>query len=392
MATQREQKLRALAKLMNRQNVSSIPVTKALIDCFDAVITPEENEFLIKLGTEPHTYQQATEKAQIPEEDFPPFFENILKKGLVWEKDCFDGDKRYELAPILLGWFEIYLSNGKETPQQQEFARRVEKLFQSWGNLNRFPIRYLWNLKHQHGEAHKHVATTKSSPTADSVTVKLNRQINANDTEIYPSKSVFELIEKYGNKNEIAVVHCFCRQWKKMVGDPCRFDYPPESCIVIGKFTKYTVDYGIGRYISKSDAFQLIKRLQKSGAVHQVYYEHEDMSLPEIAICNCCWDCCGVLGSYNRGILPLHFKSYYIAQIENAERCTKCRKCEKYCPVEAIFVEGQQLKIDEQKCIGCGQCELQCPHNVLSLRYLERDVILPLQKKSKARIKPNHIK
>ncbi|MBN1105705.1 MAG: hypothetical protein JXL84_20015 [Deltaproteobacteria bacterium] len=73
------------------------------------------------------------------------------------------------------------------------------------------------------------------------------------------------------------------------------------------------MDFGIGRYVSKDEALGLIKKLEEKGAVHRVFHEKEDVREPEIAICNCCLDFCAVLGSYNRGILPLHFRSYYLA-------------------------------------------------------------------------------
>ena len=65
MSSEREKNLRSLAKLMNKQNVHSFPVTKPLLDCFDLVITPEENAFLLRMGTAPHTYQQVASLTDI---------------------------------------------------------------------------------------------------------------------------------------------------------------------------------------------------------------------------------------------------------------------------------------------------------------------------------------
>ena len=103
-------------------------------------------------------------------------------------------------------------------------------------------------------------------------------------------------------------------------------------------------------------------------------------------ICSCCWDCCGVFGSYNRGIIPLKFKSYVEAQIVEESLCKGCRTCEKLCPVEAIVVDDGRSHVNAAKCIGCGQCELQCPQGVIRMVPKERVVMLPLQKRSEARI------
>lgn len=384
MNKNREKNLRALAKLMNQQNSTSIPVTRALLSCFDSVITPEENEFLLRIGTAPLKFEQARNHYHGSDNEFPAFFLRLLQKGLVWSKQNEEGEEFFELAPILLGWFEVYLSDGDESPSKKEFARRVDELFRSWGKLNSFPIRQLWNLKHKSDTPHKQIYS--AAKIKETVTVKLNRQIEAAETQIFPSHHVKELIERYGERNQIAVVHCFCRQWHKMVDDPCRFNYPGESCIVIGRMTHHVVNYGIGRRLEKQEALDLIDLLRKKGAVHQVYHEREDLSNPEIAICNCCWDCCGVLGSYNRGRLPLALKAHFIAEIVNLENCNGCQLCARFCPTRAMVVLDQKVQFKPELCIGCGQCNLKCPRDVIAMRPLERDVILPLIHKKDARV------
>ena len=114
MSKERANNLRALARLMNKQNITSVPVTKQLLDCFDVVITPEENEFLLKIGLDPLTYEQISSFSELPDESFRPFLETLLKKGLVWARYTEDGEEHYVLSPILVGWFEIYLSDNSE--------------------------------------------------------------------------------------------------------------------------------------------------------------------------------------------------------------------------------------------------------------------------------------
>ena len=381
--------LRELAHKMNKQNSSSIPVTRPLLDCFDVVITPEENEFLLKIRREPLNYQDISSFSELPEDSFRSFLKTLCEKGLIWTRYTEQEEERYVLAPILLGWFEIFLSDGADTPQKREFACRVDDLFNSWGKYNVFPLRGLWNYHTQKkSRSHRRVVIPQETNNrVETVQVDVNQRIKIPETKIYPTESVYELIEKYGDKNQIAVVHCFCRQWRKFVGEPCRFKHLDESCIALGAFTKYAVNYGIARFISKKEALDIIKDVQKKGAIHQVYHEREDLDLPEVAICNCCWDCCGTIGSYNRGLIPMRVRSYYVAQIAHESLCTGCGTCIKYCPVKAMSVVSNKSRIDEAKCMGCGQCELQCPEGVITLAYKEREVVLPLEKKSEARIK-----
>jgi len=388
MSKERREKLRALAHLMNKQNITSIPVTGELLDCFDQVITPEENYFLLSMGTETLTYEQISSLSDLPEQSFRSFLETILKKGLVWTRINEKEEEAYTLAPILVGWFELYLSDGADTPEKREFARRVDRLFKSWGKFNVYPLRSLWNYHTKHkSRAHQRVVVPQNlSKKTKTIEIDVDQSIKTSDMEIHLTKSVNELIKKYGEKNKIALVHCFCRQWRKFVDESCRFDQPFESCIILGDFTSYVVKYGIARYISKEEALQIIQEVQDKGAIHQVFHEREDLDNPEIAICNCCWDCCGILGSYNRGLLPFRVRSYYYAHITDESLCTGCGTCVKYCPTGAVSVTHKKSQIDTGKCIGCGQCALQCSEGVIGLEYEEREVTLPLLKKSEARL------
>jgi ferredoxin len=146
--------------------------------------------------------------------------------------------------------------------------------------------------------------------------------------------------------------------------------------------------YGFGRAIAKEEALAIIASVQKAGGVHTVFHERDDARRPEVAICNCCWDCCGALGNYNRGAVALHFKSYYLAELADASLCrARCRTCERFCPVAAIARAGDgPVAIDARTCIGCGQCANKCPHGALGLRWEERDVFLPLLRPAAARI------
>jgi ferredoxin len=393
MSSERKKSLRALAKLMNQQNPFSMPLTPELLVCFDAVIAPEEAEFLLQMGTTPHTHQQAASLSHLSDESFSAFFEKLLKKGLVSPQYSEDDGEQYILSPIMPGWFEIYLSDGSEAPEKKEFARRVDRFFKSFQKFNFFPFRNLLNYRFQrNSKALTSIAVpkpaTESSKETTTVHIDVNQKVAAPPTKVYPFHSVFELIERYGDRNQIALIHCFCQQWRKMVDEPCRFEQPPESCMALGNLTKYIVNYGIGRYVSKEEALEVLQEVQKKGAIHQVFHEHkkEDGDSAEMAICNCCWDCCGSFGSYNRGITPLHVKSYYVANMSDQASCIGCGQCVKYCPVNAISMHDKKARIDAQKCIGCGQCELKCSKGSITLEFQEREVLLPLKKRSEARI------
>ena len=382
----RRKDLRALAAFMNKQNVEPLPVIGRLIDIFELVITAEECAFLLQVGTGRRTYEDLRSIAGMTDEAFRPFLDTQLKKGLLWPRRGGDGVESYRLAAIMFGWFEVYFVNA-DPAQRKEFVRRLDRLMETFGRMNFFPLRNLRNYQlKQHARPLRTIAAIGSPTRTGTVRISVDQPVKAPEPKVYPVRTVLDLIEKYGEQNQIAVVECFCREWRKIIDEPCRFDMPARSCMVIGQLVPYVLKYDSARAISKEDALALVAELQKKGAIHQVFHEREDVSLPEVAICNCCWDCCGILGSYNRGIIPLAFRSYYYAREAEGVTCTVCGECEKYCPTAAIKLSETARTLDIEKCIGCGQCISRCPQQALELAYQERRVFLPLQKRSEARI------
>jgi len=293
ISKERKENLIALAKLMRSQGTRQIYITPELIDCFEAVITPEENAFLLRMGTEPQTFDQVASLSDLPEDRFRPFLETMSKKGLIWSEFKESGEEVYVLAPILVGWFEMYLCDGRETPEKLEFARRVDKYVKSAKKINFFPLRNLLNYKHKRKSV-SHTSIVLPEPFGDkpkTIEVKVDQSLKSSDMEVYPAKDVYEIIEKYGDKNKIALVHCICRYIHKTIDEPCRFEIPMESCIALGDIVDYGLKYGKGRLITKEEALEILEDVAEKGAIHQVFHEKDDINRPEFAICNCCWDC-----------------------------------------------------------------------------------------------------
>ncbi len=372
-----------LARLMNRQTCSPLPVTLSLLKCFDTALTPGETDFLLCMGGASYGRDMLMERLKLPAGMFGELLQSLIAKGTIWSERAADGTERFTLAPIMLGWFEVHLCDGSEAPDKKNFALSLARLFDSWRKFNIVPIRGIRNIAGRFSEPNQRVGAV-DPPTAK--TIAVNREIVPPVTEVMPGTSVRELIERHAGESSIALVHCFCRQWRKMDGASCRLSLPAESCIVLGKFSEHAVRYGFGRSINRDEALAVIGETRRGGAVHLVWYERDDMNRPEIAICNCCWDCCGVLGSYNRGISSLHFRTSFIALMGAPDECNGCGICAKACPVGAAGIVGKKARIQAGLCIGCGQCALKCPKGCILLEPGDREVMLPLLKKSQARI------
>ncbi len=373
-------KLARLAFMMNSRSSSSIPVTLTLLKVFDSVLSPDEVNFLLLMGSEPGTKEQIFKKVELPTDKFEEIFSSLIAKGMIWSQVA-DGIENFAISPIMLGWFEVYLCNGSRASEKRQFAQWLSKLFNSWKKYNVIPIRQIRNWSNKRSVPHN---TIKPSVTQKNIII--NKAIAPGTSLVIPTASIQELITHYGTEGLIAVVHCFCRQWKSLEGIKCRLKMPLEACIVLGKFSQHAVKYGFGRFISKDEAINIIEETKKKGGVHIVWHDKDELDKEEIAICNCCWDCCGVLGSYNRGINSLHFKTYYCADIVDIAKCTGCGLCVTYCPVSALSLHDDNAVIDKKKCIGCLQCYHKCKRGVIGVLYKERVVFLPLIKSSQVRL------
>ncbi len=366
--------------MMNGQSSSSIPVTLTLLKVFDSVLSPQEVDFLLSMGKDAATSDAIFRKVNMPSDKAREIFSSLIAKGMIWS-NVQKEQELFTVSPIMLGWFEVYLCNGSTNSEKKQFARWLTRLFNSWKKYNVTPIRQLRNLSNKNKVPHNVI-----KPAGSGKKIIINEAIVPEKSQVLPSKSIHELITRYSNEGLIAVVHCFCRQWKTMEGIECRLNMPLEACLVLGKFSRHAVKYGFGRFISREEAITIIDETTKKGGVHIVWHDKDRIDKEEIAICNCCWDCCGVLGSYNRGINSLHFKTFYYAYIAQQEKCNGCGLCVTYCPVRAITLQDNKAVIDKKACIGCLQCYHKCKKDVIAIQYEEREVFLPLLKPSMKRL------
>ncbi len=382
----RKQKLRSLAALMNKQNDMPVPVIRPLLDIMDLVMDERETEFLLRVGEELHTTDELLEISGLSNKEFRPFFAEILKKGLLLER--LGEPVRYLLTPILVGWMELQLCRGGEGDREKEFARRFGAMIGALGKGAFWPVRNVQNLFFRYGTVPYQSIAPAASPTGrgGKPIIRVDRQVEHSGFSVLPSQDAHELVDRFGEKGQIALMHCFCRHWRKLEQDPCRFGVEAQSCLVLGELAHHVVKEDFGRAVTRDEALAVLEQARDAGVVHTVFHERDNTDMPQAAICNCCWDCCGVLGSYNRGLLPLHFKCYYEARVEKPDACTGCGECEWHCPTAAVMVVNGHAAVRVEKCIGCGQCAHQCANDVLALTYHARDVFLPILKKSKARL------
>jgi NADPH-dependent glutamate synthase beta subunit-like oxidoreductase/formate hydrogenlyase subunit 6/NADH:ubiquinone oxidoreductase subunit I len=152
-------------------------------------------------------------------------------------------------------------------------------------------------------------------------------------------RASYEEVSKYLNDNDIFTVSdCSCRTVREVMGEGCGH-LKEDMCIQMGHAAEYYIRTGRGRQITREEAFEIIRRAEENGLMHQI--PNLDGSGKTHAICNCCGCSCLSLRTAEMFINADMVRSNYVSSIDR-EKCTACGECVKHCPVNALQL-GQKL-------------------------------------------------
>lgn len=188
-------------------------------------------------------------------------------------------------------------------------------------------------------------------------------------------RASYEEVSKYLNDNDIFTVSdCSCRTAREVMGEGCGH-LKEDMCIQMGHAAEYYIRTGRGRQITREEAFEIIKRAEENGLVHQI--PNLDGSGKTHAICNCCGCSCLSLRSAEMFLNPDMVRSNYVSRVDK-DKCVGCGECVENCQVNALRL-GQKL---------CGKTHVpekkrDLPHNTEwgpdkwnpEYRYNRQDVV-----------------
>lgn len=372
-----DEKIKQLGAQMNAKSQFTIPLVQPVKNCFRIVMNEEEADFLLAVGARQMTREQLCELYGKPQQ-FDAFFADILRKSLMWKRNG-----AYELAPIFPGWIEVYGGGSLDDPARRRMMEEFAA-FEDWLlRLNIPPVRLYMN--------HVNSRTIQQLPARMSVTVSRGKKSIALDEPITAEQAVttageiMPMLERHAD--QLAVMNCFCRTLRRVKGESCAFDLSLEGCMMVGALSEQIADSGIGRKISLEEARRMIADFEQKGCIHTIYHYGMDTNQEEIAICNCCVDCCFLYHGYRSGSLSqILVKAYVMPEIVDENACVGCGKCGNFCPTEATWYDKKQKKLNflPENCIGCGQCAVQCPFPVRVLRRNERRVFVRTKRRTHA--------
>jgi electron transport complex protein RnfB len=185
-----------------------------------------------------------------------------------------------------------------------------------------------------------------------------------------PYEKVSTIIE---SGQSFLVNDCICKKEQGLLERPC--DRPVQVCLAVAPIPGIFDNSPEGRVITRSEAYELLKRTEEEGLVHLT----SNVQNGPFYICNCCKCCCGVLGAINKLGIPAAdvINAHYYAEID-PDACIGCGLCsDKRCQVAAIE-EGEGVsRIIRERCIGCGLCISTCPAKAIRLFHKGQDTLVP---------------
>ncbi|UYO64355.1 FAD-dependent oxidoreductase [Acetobacterium wieringae] len=158
------------------------------------------------------------------------------------------------------------------------------------------------------------------------------QQAIENDSKKVELEEVSYWVEKYAPS--ISLAPCECRHTRRMNGE-IGHDLEGEWCIQLGYFSESCIRSGKARRITKEECYDILKKAEELGYVHQV--TNVDGPDKSVFICNCHWSSCMAL------------------------------RTSWYCNTPDMVRSNYESGVDKDKCVACGQCVEVCPQNAVKL-------------------------
>ena len=150
-----------------------------------------------------------------------------------------------------------------------------------------------------------------------------------NNTKTASYDEIATLIE---NATAISVGPCSCRRARRLMGEGCGH-LEEDMCMYLNDNAITYSKTGAHRLISKEEAYEVLRRAEDNGLVHEINQTpgFEDTT----AICNCCGCSCFALRIAEMFRSKNAIRSNYVARVDK-EKCVACGQCVENCQTNAV--------------------------------------------------------
>ena len=143
------------------------------------------------------------------------------------------------------------------------------------------------------------------------------------------------------NATAISVGPCSCRRARRLMGEGCGH-LEEDMCMYLNDNAITYSKSGAHRLISKEEAYEVLRRAEDNGLVHEI---NQTPGFEEsTAICNCCGCSCFALRVAEMFRAKNAIRSNFAAKIDK-EKCVACGQCVENCQTNAI-------KLGQKNCIN----------------------------------------
>ena len=150
-----------------------------------------------------------------------------------------------------------------------------------------------------------------------------------NDTHKASYDEISTLIEKAW---AISVGPCSCRRSRRLMGEGCGH-LEEDMCLYLNDNAISFSKNGEHRLITKEEAYEILRRAEDNGLVHEV---NQSLGFDDVtAICNCCGCSCYALRIAELFRSPNGVSSNFIARVDK-DKCVACGQCVENCQTNAV--------------------------------------------------------
>lgn len=323
--------------------IMGYPFSDDLIRLLKETYSPEEAQVALAIPNtlaplEVANIDTISARSKLPGDQVENALNSLSSRNMLYTAPKAHGETGYALLQVGYGIPQTFFWGGQQDQRAEQMARLVLKYFS-------VPT----TRKVYGGTPTK---TYKYSPASLTVDVPMQG--------VLPNEQIGHIVDR---ATTIAVAHCPCRMSARILGrTDCQHSL--EVCIKYDDMAEFVINRGLARPLSKDEAYKILKDCETEGLVHMV-----DNALGEIKhTCNCCGHYCWNVGIIRRRKIPRDalMDVYFIRKTET-EACIGCGACEAICPVDAVSVVDDKVRIDPDWCIGCGVCAVSCPAGAISI-------------------------
>ena len=140
----------------------------------------------------------------------------------------------------------------------------------------------------------------------------------------------------------ISVGPCSCRRSRRLMGEGCGH-LEEDMCLYLNDNAVSFSKNGEHRLITKEEAYEILRRAEDNGLVHEV---NQALGFDDVtAICNCCGCSCFALRIAEMFRSPNGVSSNFIARVDK-DKCVACGQCVENCQTNAVRLGQKRCLTD----------------------------------------------